>query len=139
MAKFTPPTREVAEAYAKELGYTSFDYREWHNYYDVRRWCPKGSKRQAKSWEGLVRTFYFKTPEYKEKKLKEAIAKKAAKEKPPEPPIKVATLAERQAIRKKAGLRGTFKMKSAYCGRPKKTKVKAQIIACQKVAEGDER
>ena len=65
MPKFQPPTKEQANDYAYSLGYKSFDYDVWCAYYDVRGWKPKGSTTQMSSWQAAIRTWYYRTDEYK--------------------------------------------------------------------------
>ena len=72
MPKFIPPSPEEANAYAKSIGYKTFDYDVWYAYYETLGWRPKGSNRQIVSWKGTVRTWFYKTPEYRELKRKEA-------------------------------------------------------------------
>lgn len=68
MAKFKPPTREEANNYARSIGYKSFDYDVWYAYYEARGWKPKGSTTQMSSWRAAIRTWYYRTDEYKMKK-----------------------------------------------------------------------
>lgn len=70
MPKFQPPSKERADTYAKSIGYKTFDYDVWYAYYETLGWRPKGSNRQIVSWKGTIRTFFYKTPEYRELKRK---------------------------------------------------------------------
>ena len=73
--KFAPPTRKEAEEYARSIGYTTFDYNVFCAYHETRGWKPKGSTKQMVSWKAAIRTFYYRTDEYKDKR--EGITKPA--------------------------------------------------------------
>ena len=78
MPKFQPPTKEQANDYARSIGYKSFDYNIWHDYYELRNWKPSGSRVQMTKWKTAVRTWYYRTDEYK-------VIKRQPKPKKPEP------------------------------------------------------
>ena len=72
MKKFIPPTIEQATKYARSIGYWTFDYNVWYAYYETRNWCPSGSNKQMSSWKAAIRTFFYRTDEYRELKRKQA-------------------------------------------------------------------
>ncbi len=79
--KFKPPTRTEAIAYAKSIGYRSFDYNVWYAFYETRGWHV-GRTGVMRSWKGSIQTWFHRTDEYE--RLKHApkpkpvpVAKKA--------------------------------------------------------------
>jgi hypothetical protein len=68
--KFQPPTKQEAEAYAKSIGYSTFDYKVWYAYYATRGWHV-GRTGKMRCWKSAIQTWFYRTDEYKAKKRKE--------------------------------------------------------------------
>lgn len=67
--KFKPPTIEEAQAYAKSIGYKSFDYGVWYAFYETRGWHV-GRTGVMRSWKGSIQTWYHRSDDYARQKQK---------------------------------------------------------------------
>lgn len=64
--KFIPPTEAEANAFAKSIGFRSFNYWKWWHHYNSKGW--KVGKTKMTSWKSAVWTWFLPTYEYSEMK-----------------------------------------------------------------------